>query len=209
MIDRVLSVRDRSWTWFKERADSKYAFWWLMLLAFLEPTISPIIPETLLAAMLLAGTHRWKFYAFWTTVSSIAGGVVGYGIGALFFKTIGETIINLYHLGPHMERAQTLFSENVFQTMFVVTSTPVPDKIFVFIAGVLGINFWLYFLGYCAGRGLRIFAIAWLLQKYGPKMLDITDRYLGWFSLAFLVLVSIALLDAFGAIDLVALLPWK
>ena len=209
MWQQVLSVRNRSWAWFKARAESPHAFWWLMLLAFLEPLLSPIVPETLLVAMLLAGANRWKFYAFWMSVFSVLGGIVGYFLGAILFKSIGTLIIDFYALGPYVEKAQTLFSENVFTTMTIVTATPVPDKVFVFFAGFLGVSFWFYLLGYIFGRSARIFFVSWILQKFGPRMLAIADRYFAWVSTLFLILLALLILDAFGVVHLSLLLPWK
>lgn len=194
MWQRVLSVRDRSWAWFKERAHGPHAFWWLMLLSFLEPLFSPIVPETLMVAMLLAGAERWKFYALMTTIASIAGGVVGYFIGALLYKSVGGFIIELYGLESYVTRAQELFNENIFTTMAFVTATPVPDKVFVFFAGFLGVNFLWYLFGYIAGRSARIFLIAWLLKTYGPRILDIADKYFGWLTLSVVALIVIAIL---------------
>ena len=46
ILEYIEGVRDRSWGWFKERADGKHAIFWLCVLAFGEAIVSPIVPET-------------------------------------------------------------------------------------------------------------------------------------------------------------------
>lgn len=195
-------MRDRSWGWFKERADGPHAVFWLAFLAFLEPTISPIVPETLMVAMLLAKPARWFYLSMVASLASIAGGIFGYFLGAALYIGVGDLIINFYHLEAGIAHVQALFSDNVFWTMAFVTSTPVPDKIFVFIAGFLHINFWLYVGGYIVGRTVRIFVIAWLLERYGARALDVADRYAGWVAGTILVGGTLFLLNVLDVVHL-------
>lgn len=205
MLDRILSVRDRSWAWFKERADGPHAVFWLAFLAFLEPTFSPIVPETLMVAMLLANPARWAYLSMVASVASIAGGVFGYFLGAALYRGVGDFIVGLYGSGSWLDRVEVLFSDNVFWTMAFVTSTPVPDKIFVVIAGFLHINFALYLGGYIVGRSARIFAVGWLVKQYGARVLDIADRYAGWVATVFMAIVITAVLEALNVISLPSL----
>lgn len=205
MLDRILSVRNRSWAWFKERADGPHAVFWLALLAFLEPTFSPIVPETLLVAMLLANPARWVYLSSVAAGASIIGGIVGYFLGAALYRGVGDLVISLYGSGEWLDRVYVLFSDNVFWTMAFVTSTPVPDKIFVIIAGFLQINFALYLGGYVLGRSVRIFTVGWLVKKFGAQVLDMADRYIGWVAGAFMLLVVAAVLKSLGIISLPSL----
>ena len=202
MLDRILSVRNRSWEWFKQRADGPHAVFWLAFLAFWEATFSPIIPETLMVAMVLAKPARWVYLSTIASIASIAGGIFGYFLGAALYRGVGDFIVGLYGSGSWLSRVDVLFSENVFWTMAFVTSTPVPDKVFVVIAGFLHINFALYLGGYILGRTARIFAVGWLVKQYGARVLDIADRYTAWVGAAFMLLVAIAILEA---LDIIAL----
>lgn len=202
MLDRILSVRNRSWAWFKERADGPHAVFWLALLAFLEPTFSPIIPETLMVAMLLANPARWVYLSAVATAASVAGGIVGYFLGSALYRGVGDLIISLYGSSEWIDKVYVLFSDNVFWTMAFVTSTPVPDKIFVIVAGFLHINFALYLGGYILGRSARIFAVGWLVNKFGAQALDIADRYIAWVAGAFMLLIVLVVAEALGFLQL-------
>jgi membrane protein YqaA with SNARE-associated domain len=206
MLDRILSVRNRSWEWFKQRADGPHAVFWLALLAFLEPTFSPIVPETLMVAMVLAQPNRWLYFSVVATAASIAGGIFGYVLGAALFQGVGDIVIAFYGLESWVARVHALFSQNVLGTMAFVTSTPVPDKIFVFLAGFLHINFILYLLGYVIGRSARIFAVGWIVKKFGPRALALADKYARIVAAVFLAVCVVLLLDVFDVISIRGLL---
>src|SRR3989344_7527998 len=114
MLEYIAGVRDRSWAWFKERAHGKHAIFWLCALAFSEAIISPIVPETLLVAMLLAGSQRWRFFSAITSLASIAGGIVGYMIGMFLFQTIGAGLISLYGLEEAFSAASRVMGIHAF-----------------------------------------------------------------------------------------------
>src|SRR5271154_1955178 len=68
----------------------------LAAIAFAESSVFPIPPDVLLAPMALAQPKlAWRF-ALIATIASVLGGIVGYGIGALLFDTIGQWLIHVY-----------------------------------------------------------------------------------------------------------------
>lgn len=189
MLEYIASARDRSWGWFKERAHGKHAIFWLCFLAFTEAIVSPIVPETLMVAMLLAGSARWRFYAFITSVSSVAGGIAGYFIGLSLFQAVGEKLIAFYGFEEAFARAGELMSAHAFSSMFWVTFTPIPDKIFVLAAGFLSVSFLPYVLGYISGRVLRFYIVAYLVHRYGERVLSLINRYFALLALIAAVLI--------------------
>ena len=67
--------------WTLKWAEHKFAPRILALLTFAESVFFPIPPDVLLAPMVLAQREKaWRFAAL-TTVASVIGGVVGYGLG--------------------------------------------------------------------------------------------------------------------------------
>jgi membrane protein YqaA with SNARE-associated domain len=194
MLERITEIKDRSWEWFSRRAHTKGALWWLLLITFLEPIISPIVPETLLVAILLAGSQRWKFYAAITAITSIAGGVAGYFIGAFLFELIGAWLVSIQGLEAVFTHAQTLMQQHVFVTMIIASFTPLPDKAFVLAGGFLGASFLPYILGYALGRTVRIFVVAYLTKRYGSAIIATINRY---FMLFALVAVALFLIIVF------------
>jgi membrane protein YqaA with SNARE-associated domain len=190
VLEHISQRGERSWEWFKERAHGRHAQAWLAVLSFLEPIILPIVPETLMVAMLMAGSDggKWKKYAVLTTASSFAGGMAAYGIGWLAFSYFGEGILAYFGLVDIHASAQALLSGSIFIVMFFVTFTPLPDKVFTILSGFLGVPFLPYALGYLGGRALRFSLVAYLVHRMGTKILEVLNRYFMWVALVVLVL---------------------
>ncbi|HEY4511048.1 MAG TPA: VTT domain-containing protein [Candidatus Paceibacterota bacterium] len=197
ILEYIEGVRDRSWGWFKERADGKHAIFWLCVLAFGEAIVSPIVPETLLVAMILAGSQRWRYLAGVTALASIAGGVAGYAIGFSLFHTVGINLISFYGFENVFAEAERLMSLHAFTTMFWVSFTPVPDKVFVLAAGFLGVSFLPYILGYIFGRTLRFFLVAYLVHRYGSRVLALINRYFALLALIAVLLLAVLFAESF------------
>lgn len=177
MLERLQLARTRCWSWFSARAHGKHALFWLIVLSILEPFISFIVPETLLVPILLAGSKRWKFYAFVSSAACAVGSVIGYFVGAYFFELVGRRLIELYGLQEHFVRAQMVMEEHLFAAMFTASFTPLPDKVFVLAAGFFGASFLPYLLGFIVGRSLRIYLIAFLVHRFGAHVIRLLERY--------------------------------
>ena len=164
------------WRWFQARADGVGARVWLFLISFTEPSVFLIPPDPLLAALVLANKRKWAEYALITTVASVAGALFGYLIGLYFFDTIGERLITLYGLQEAVAAGKELFDGNVFWVVFIAAFTPIPYKVFVLLGGFLAVSWIPFLLASIAGRGLRFFAIAYIVQRYGSVMLNLVMR---------------------------------
>ena len=202
ILEHITTMRERSWAWFDARAHGTHAQAWLAITAFLEPTVSPIVPEALLAAILLSKSDRWVRYAVIASAASLAGGVFGYFIFGFLYDIFGTPIVGLYGLQEQMAQAQVLLAGSIFAIMLFATFTPVPDKALVMAAGGLGAPFIPFLFGYLAGRTARFFLVAYLVHRFGATILAVINRY--FFYLALLVvLVFVYYISAhFG------LLPW-
>lgn len=170
-------VRDRVWAWFSERAHGAHARAWLFAVSFSESSFFLVPPDVLLVAILLAGAERWVFYASLTTVASVLGGAFGYVLGAAFFDTVGSRIISLYDLAGAMARVSDLYHANAFWAVFTAAFTPIPYKVFVLAAGFFKIDFFAFMAASLLGRGLRFFAVAFIVRRYGEGILALVMRY--------------------------------
>lgn len=194
-LERISLSGERSWEWFKQRAHGPHALWWLIGASLLEPIISPVVPETLLVAILLAGAKRWKFYTTVTAIASIVGGIIGYAIGALLFGAIGAWLLSIGGVESAFVSAQHLMQKHVFATMILASFTPLPDKAFVLAGGFLGVSFIPFILGYSLGRTVRFIIVAYLIKLYGDQIVATINKYFNLLALAALVaLALIALL---------------
>jgi len=167
----------RGWEWFKGRAEGGHTKAWLVALSFTESFIFIIPPDPLLAAIILAGSKRWHYYAAITTIASIAGAAVGYMIGVFFFETFGVFLLNTYGLTDDFTVVQGYFNENTFGVILFSAITPIPFKVFVLMAGFLKVNVIAFIAASIIGRGVRYVAIAYLVHRFGEKALTAAKRH--------------------------------
>jgi membrane protein YqaA with SNARE-associated domain len=125
------------------------------------------------------------------SVASVIGGIIGYGIGALLWETWGSWFMShVPGLTPAgFDRVGNLYRTYDFWAVFAAGFSPIPYKLFTIAGGVFGISFPAFVLASVLSRSARFFLIAWLLRKYGPPIRDFIDKYLGWLTLAFVVLL--------------------
>ena len=93
----------RIYDWCIDAAHKPYALWILGAVAFAESSFFPIPPDVMLLPMSVARPRRAWLFATVCTVASVAGGVLGYAIGALLYDSVGQWLINLYGLGSKVE----------------------------------------------------------------------------------------------------------
>jgi hypothetical protein len=84
----------RIYDWCIDAADKPYALWILAAVAFAESSFFPVPPDIMLLPMSLARPKRAWWFATVCTIASVAGGVLGYAIGALLYDSVGHWLIN-------------------------------------------------------------------------------------------------------------------
>ncbi len=176
--------------WVLRHAEGQHAKFWLSVLSFSEASFFPIPPDVLLIAILLANKARkWFYYSFLTSVFSVLGGVLGYGLGFFFFDIFGEFIISFYGLEEEFLGLKEVFDENTFWAIFAAAFTPIPYKIFTISAGLFNVNFFAFITASILGRSVRFFAVGFILKFYGEKVAGVLYKYFNIFSLAVLILL--------------------
>ena len=64
--------------------------------------------------------------------------------------------------------------------MIVITFTPIPDKAFTVLSGFVGAPFLLFAAGFLVGRAARFTAVAYLVHRFGGKIIETINRYSAW-----------------------------
>ena len=201
-LDNFTSFRSRSWQWFSSHAQGKHALPWLAVIAFTDTIISPLAPEIFLVALMLAHPKRWREYLPVSIAFSTLGAIVGFFLASFLFTQFGDPILNFYGLERGFNTARHLLVGHVFLMMALASFTPLPDKVFIYAAGFLGVHFWPFILGFFFGRSIRMALVCYLTERFGKHILDIIDRYVVWF-----FGVVLALLAIYGIVHW-HLLPW-
>lgn len=179
----------RLYAWVVGWSETKQAERALGGIAVAESAFFPIPPDPLLIAMTTAKPKKYLRFATICTVGSLMGGALGYLIGVGLFETVGQWIIDTYHLQDDFEVIGQRYSENAFLALVTAGFTPIPYKLFALSAGVFQVNFLVFMLASLVGRGARFFLVATLMYHFGRRYRDKIERYIDLLGLAFIVLM--------------------
>lgn len=151
-------------------ATSPHAIWWLAGLTFAEASVFPLPPETLLVPMVLAHRDRAWAYAALCTLCSVAGGLLGWVIGAALLDTVARPIVHFYHAENTLAGLQALFQRWGVAIILLKGLTPIPYKLVTIASGMAHFAIIPFMLASMVTRGLRFFLIAGLLRRYGAPI---------------------------------------
>jgi membrane protein YqaA with SNARE-associated domain len=180
----------RLYDWCIASADKPYAIWTLGIVSFAESSFFPVPPDAMLIPMSLAQPRKAYFFALVCTLTSVAGGVVGYAIGALLYDSVGGWIIKLYGYGDKVEAFRESYAAWGALIILVKGITPIPYKLVTISLGFAGYNLLLFIVLSAITRGARFFIEAWLLNRYGARAREIIEKRLEfWTMVALAVLV--------------------
>jgi membrane protein YqaA with SNARE-associated domain len=181
----------RLYDWCIAAAEKPYATWLLGLVSFVESSFFPVPPDVMLIPMSLARPDKALFYATVCTVTSVAGGVLGYFIGAVLYDSVGLWLIQLYGYGNKVEAFREAYAYWGTWIILIKGVTPIPYKLATITSGFAGYNFFMFVLLSCIARGMRFYAVAFVLNRYGEQARAIIEKRLElWVTLGAIVLVA-------------------
>lgn len=190
-----ITRRVKRWT---ERVNrSKHALWLLFWASFAETIIVPIPIELILIPFMITNRHRLWRTAAAVTAGCLAAAIVGYGVGYLFFDTLGREVIAYFGWSDQMDRFRTLFDAHGFWAIVAVGIIPIPFQIAMLAAGMAAYPIVLFVLAATIARGVRYFGLAVLVCFFGERALDFWHRHR---TVAAIVATAIVLLVAAGTI---------
>jgi membrane protein YqaA with SNARE-associated domain len=181
----------RLYDWCIAAAEKPYATWLMGIVSFVESSFFPIPPDAMLVPMSIARPDKAYFYATVCTVTSVAGGVLGYLIGSLLYDSVGLWLITLYGYGNKVEAFRESYAQWGGWIILLKGVTPIPYKIVTIASGFAGYNLFMFVLLSCVARGMRFYLLAFLLHRYGAQARAVIEERLGfWVTLSAIVLVA-------------------
>lgn len=175
--------------WTLSLAESPHAPWALGAVAFAESSFFPLPPDPLLAVMTVAKPKNAWFYALICTLASVAGGILGYAIGALLFETAGKWLIQLYGYGGRVEEVKAFFDKYGWAFILLKGLTPIPFKVVTITCGLMAYSLPLFILLSFITRGARFFIVAMLLNRFGDSIRGLLEKYFGWLMIVFIIVI--------------------
>lgn len=173
--------------WVIHWADTPYGTPALAVISFAESSFFPIPPDVLQIALSVGQPRRSFLYAAVSAVSSVAGGVLGFLIGKLFWDAVSWLFLG-YVPGFSEENfafVRDRYHENAFFAIFAAAFTPIPYKVFTIAAGVFQVPLVTLVAASALGRSGRFFLVAACIYFFGPTVKQVLEKY---FELATLVL---------------------
>lgn len=149
-------------------------------LSFAESSFFPVPPDVLLAAMCFSRPRRWVRYAFWCSVASVLGGILGYYLGWALWDSVGRPIVEFYRGEAVMATVEHWYNELGFLGVLVAAVTPIPYKVFTIASGWFHFDFGLFVLASAIGRPFRFFLVAGLIRAFGERIRPFLESRLEW-----------------------------
>jgi membrane protein YqaA with SNARE-associated domain len=142
----------------------------IYFVAVLEATISPVLPELVVAAVL---SYRkdisWKVLSVISALGSVTGASILYFLGKYLYKAHEVWFEGLLDSSVIATYAERILSHNAFISMFLAAFTPLPDRISAFLSGVFALSFPVVFIGFFLGRLLRVGIVAYFSYEFGDE----------------------------------------
>ena len=181
----------RLYEWILAKASHPHAEWWLAFFAFADGGLFPFPPHPLLGLMCLAEPRKAIRFAIVTTVASVLGGLVGYGIGHFLYDTIGAQLLSALGLTAKFPKAACYLHQYGAEIIMVKGLTPVPFILLTITAGFISFPLATFVGASLVARGMVFLFIGVLFRLFGPPIKVFLDKYLGMIAAAgFVVLVS-------------------
>ena len=184
-----MKIFRKLYNWTLEKSSQKGAPFFLGIISFAESSFFPIPPDIILIPMILAKRTKAYFFALICTMSSVAGGILGYLIGLIIFNSIGIFVVNFYNLAESVDDFKNYYDLYGAWIVIIAGFTPFPFKAITIASGLLQLNFIIFILCALLSRGARFYLIALLLYLFGEKIKIFIDKYFNILTILFFILL--------------------
>ncbi|HEY2622919.1 MAG TPA: DedA family protein [Dyella sp.] len=187
------SLYARALTW----ARNPRAVYYLSGLSFVEAFIFPIMPEVMLAPMMLGKRHRAFFYANISLLFSLLGSLVGYALGHWAFQALSPLLESLHLLAPiniGVANLRTQMNQHWLGLLLVLALAAlqpvVPMKFVTWASGIVGVPVIPFLVCIAVGRGKRVWLLALLIRLFGERAERILHKHIEWIGWAALLIMG-------------------
>jgi len=180
----------RIYDWMGKKTESPHAKLWLSFLFFIEAVF--FIPvDPILILFCIQKPKKSFLYATIATISSVAGGLFGYFIGATLWNSVGIKLVDWAISKATFQKA--VLSYKLYQNwaVFIAGFTPLPYKAITLSAGFCKLALLPFVFFSFVSRGARFFLTAGLLSIWGSQVKNFIDRYFNQLILLFVALIVI------------------
>jgi len=149
----------------------------LGMVSFTEAIIQPLPPDLVYLPMLYDAMENkplviWYFLV--VTLTSVAGSLVGYLIGQKW----GRQLLDRFAKQKHLKKLEALTEKYGTIGIFIAAFSPIPYKVFGWVAGMGEMDKRAFLIAGLFGRGLRFGVEALLIGIYGRTALNAINKFL-------------------------------
>ncbi len=157
----------------------------LALNSFIESFFLVPPPDFLLITLDLLNPKKALFYALVCTVASVAGALVGYGIGYWGGRPVFNFLFRKHH--EQFEKIECFYNKYGLAAGLLGAFSPFPYKIFTVASGILKLNLPLFILTGLIGRGARFFLVSIVLMLFGEMIMQYIEWVIAAVTLAIII----------------------
>ena len=151
----------------------QWGFIGLLVAAFTESFISPILPDLILIPLALAHHENAIWYGLFATIASVVGGIIGYWIGAKVGVKAARRMIPAKYLAA----VQQYVTGNAVWAIWLAAMSPIPYKFVCITAGALKIRWPLFIVVSFFGRAKRFMIEGILIYYFGPAAIELFNQH--------------------------------
>lgn len=167
----------------------------VFVVALLETTISPVLPELVVATVL---SYRkdisWKMLSVVSALGSATGAATLYVLGRFLYKAHEDWFQNVFDSSALASYAENLLSQNVFISIFLAAFTPLPDRVFAFLSGVFLLSFPIVVIAFFLARLIRVGIVAYFSYEFGDEARVYILRHTKRVTITLIVLIGFYIL---------------
>jgi undecaprenyl-diphosphatase len=151
----------------------EWGLYGVIVAAFTEAFISPILPDIVLIPLMLAAPKDAIFLGVVATVASVLGGFIGYGAGYKLGAPAARKMIP----AKYLERIEGYLQDNAKWAIFLAAVAPIPYKFVSISAGAFRVNLTVFVLISLIARGKRFLLPGVFIYFFGPSAQEFFTRY--------------------------------
>ncbi len=152
----------------------EYGVWGLITLSFLESSFFPIPPDVILIPLSIVNPGMAVWYALFTTLASVVGGILGYFIGCKAGRPVLKRFISPEKLG----KVDSMLYKYGGWAVAIAGFTPIPYKVFTIASGISRVKMSTFLIASFVGRGTRFLLEGIIIVALGEKASQFLDKYL-------------------------------
>lgn len=187
-----MKIIRKIYDWMGAKVESAYATTWLSFLFFIEAFF--FIPvDPLLIIFCVQKSKKSLYYAAVATLSSVAGGFVGYIIGSVMWNSIGLKLVSWIISEQTFHNAVLKYKLYQNWAVLIAGFTPLPYKAITLSAGFCKLPIIPFLVFSLISRGARFFLVAGIIRIWGAQIKYFIDRYFNQLVILFTVLLVLSI----------------